>query len=493
MMPIREFQSPSKDEAMPDVQRPGVLALVALLMAWCAAPVLAGPVTPTTQVTPIDQIEFQQKNIQAQLKELEDRMFHLSQLIREMEPDDSAKLIMAVRRAREELIVEQMKDVMDLIDTKDLGKASTEQQEVLKKLDELKKLLLATDLDLQMQIEQLRKLNAAIEKLDAAIKEQKREQANTNQLATAQNQHKPVDPQKFQSGRTDQTQNKKNTDTVNAAVQSLGQIGQKASASLGKASNTMSKAAGSLGNGKGGDALAEQTDAVAQLEEARNELQQQRQQLLQEIERLVRKQVIANLTDMLERQTAVRQATAALYPRAQTGERESLLRVKQLAIPEGRIVTVCDQTMELIEQTQFSLALPPALKSISRRCTIIQNDLSQSRDNQDVIAAQMQVERDLKDLIETFKELARSIGPPSNSNGVGRDKNKLLSELKVLRMLEIRVHDETRDADGRRAEAMRELPPDLKKKIGTVRDMQAQVRDVADAIHPRLVEDDSEE
>ncbi len=410
-----------------------------------------------------------------------------------MEPDDSAKLIMAVRRAREQLIVEQMKDVLDLISTKDLSKASTEQQEVLKKLDDLKKLLLATDLDLQMRIEQLRKLNAAIQRLDAAIKEQKREQAQTNKLATAQNQHKPVDPQKFQAGKKDQTQNKKSTDTVNAIVQGLGQIGQKASASLGKASGTMSKAAGSLGSCKGGDALVQQTDAVAQLKEARKELDQQRQQLLQEIERLVRKQIIANLTDMLERQTAVRQATAALYPRAETGERESLLRVTQLAIPEGRVVTVCDQTIELIEETQFSLALPPALQSISRRCTVIQNDLSQSRDNQDVIAAQMQVERDLKDLIETFKELARGMGPACNCNGVGRDKNKLLAELKVLRMLEIRVHDETRDADGRRAAAMRELPPDLKQKIGTVRDMQVQVRDAADAIRHRLVQDDSDD
>ncbi len=68
---------------MQSMQRPLVFALVALLVACYAAPVFAGPVTPTTQVTPIDQIEFQQKNIRAQMKELEDRMFHLSQLIRD--------------------------------------------------------------------------------------------------------------------------------------------------------------------------------------------------------------------------------------------------------------------------------------------------------------------------------------------------------------------------------------------------------------------------
>src|SRR6188472_2521414 len=123
--------------------------IVALMLLGIVTPLSAGPVGPTTQVTPADQIQFQQKNIQAQMQELEERMFHLAELIREMEPGDSAKLIMAVRRAREQLIVEQMKEVLELISTKDLSKASEEQKQVLKKLEELKKVLLAADLDLQ--------------------------------------------------------------------------------------------------------------------------------------------------------------------------------------------------------------------------------------------------------------------------------------------------------------------------------------------------------
>ncbi|HEX8525052.1 MAG TPA: hypothetical protein VF669_22565 [Tepidisphaeraceae bacterium] len=461
-----------------------ILAMLLSTLAWGA-----GPVAPTTQVTPQDQIQFAQKNIQAQMKELEERMFHLAELIRASEADNSAKLLMAVSKARQSLIVEQMKDVLDFIGTKDFSKAAGEQKEVLKKLDELKKLLLATDLDLQMQLEQLKKLNEAIKKLDIAIKEQKRQQAETNNIAAAQKQNKPVEDKKFEQGKNDQNQNKKNTDNINAMMKDLGEKGQKAAQSLSNASGTMTKASGSLGSKKGGDALTQQTDAVKQLEEAKKELEAQRKKLLEEIERLVRKQIIANLTEMLDRQVAVRQATASLYPRAEAQDREALLRVKQLATAEGHIVNICEQTVELIEETQFSLALPPALQSIGRRCTVIQNDLTQGRANQNVIAAEQQVERDLKDLIETFKELAKSTAKPSQCKGCGGDKNKLLAELKVLKMLQVRVNEETKDADGRRAAAARELPKDLKEKIGTTKDMQVQVRDAMDALHHRVCPD----
>src|SRR3954463_1788935 len=148
-------------------------------------------------VSQSDQLAFQQKTIQAQMQELQERMFHLAELTREMEPGDSAKLIMAVRKAREALIVEQMKEVLELPGTRDLAKAGDEQQQVLTKLEELKRLLMSDDMDLQMQLEQLKKLQAAIAKLDAAIKEEKRERDQSNTFAELQKANKPVDAKKL--------------------------------------------------------------------------------------------------------------------------------------------------------------------------------------------------------------------------------------------------------------------------------------------------------
>ena len=48
-------------------------------------------------------------------------------LTREAEPDDAAKLLMAVRRAREQLIIEQMMDALNTLSTKDFTKATAEQ------------------------------------------------------------------------------------------------------------------------------------------------------------------------------------------------------------------------------------------------------------------------------------------------------------------------------------------------------------------------------
>src|ERR1041384_7542957 len=118
----------------------------------------------TTQISDLDQIDFQKKNPAAQMTELQERMYRLAELTREAEPDDAAKLLMAVRKAREQLIIEQMKEVLDLLGRTDLAKAVDEQKAVLIKLEELKKLLLSTNLDLQMQLERLRKMQAALAK-----------------------------------------------------------------------------------------------------------------------------------------------------------------------------------------------------------------------------------------------------------------------------------------------------------------------------------------
>src|SRR5262245_50766568 len=173
----------------------------------------AAPADPAQQKPPVgqsEQLQFQQQNIQAQMRELEGRMFHLAELTRQLEPDDSARLLMAVRRAREQLIVEQMKEILEQINQKDLAKAAEGEQQVLVKLEELKKLLMATDADLQMQLEQLKKLQEAIKKLDAAIKQ---EQQQRDATEAAKKLAQP-DEQKFKSLQTSEQQNQKATDSV---------------------------------------------------------------------------------------------------------------------------------------------------------------------------------------------------------------------------------------------------------------------------------------
>src|SRR5215203_6534589 len=93
------------------------VTLAGLILIFISA-ALAGD---APQPTAVDQLQFQQKNAQAQMQELQERMYRLAELTREAEPDDAGRLLMAVRKAREQLIIEQMKETYDLLGRSDLA------------------------------------------------------------------------------------------------------------------------------------------------------------------------------------------------------------------------------------------------------------------------------------------------------------------------------------------------------------------------------------
>ena len=162
-------------------RRHSCISLICILLALIPAVALAD----TATVKPQDQVAFKQKTVQAQMQELQERMYRLGEMTREAEPDDSARLLMAVRKAREGLIIEQMKETLEVLAREDLGRATEDQVQVLAKLEELKKLLTTTDLDLELQLQRLRDLTKAIAQLDGAIKDEHRQADHTGELAKA--------------------------------------------------------------------------------------------------------------------------------------------------------------------------------------------------------------------------------------------------------------------------------------------------------------------
>jgi len=256
----------------------------------------------------------------------------------------------------------------------------------------------------------------------------------------------------------------------------------------------MSTAEGSLGSGKPSDAQARQNEAVASMQEARKKLNEERDKVMAAVEKLVRKQVVMNLTEMLERQKSVRAGTESALerPGSSQPQRERLLKIHQLGVTETSIVRIADQTISLIEQTGFSVALPPALKRVQQKMAGIAATLDDGRVDAALVKAEIQVERDLQDLLDTFKELAASKVTPGNCNCKG-DHNKLEAELKVVRLMQQRVNDETVSVDGERGgppPAAANLPaninPMLRDKILTVRDGQSDVKTALDKIHEQL-------
>ena len=92
------------------------------------------------------------------MTELEERMFRLSEAIKALEPENSSRLMLGLKMRREELILQHMKQVKEVLEKLVLTEAESEQKELLAKLQRLQDLLLSTDLDFQLKLEQLRQL-----------------------------------------------------------------------------------------------------------------------------------------------------------------------------------------------------------------------------------------------------------------------------------------------------------------------------------------------
>src|SRR5581483_8784764 len=107
-------------------------------------------------------------------------------------------------------------------------------------------------------------------------------------------------PKKLEPIKADQQTNHKATDDVARKVAEMGELTKSAMDPLTNASGSMGKAEGHLGSGKPGDASNMQQDAVKNLEAAKQELAAAQLKLMQQIESQVRKQVLVNLTEMLE-------------------------------------------------------------------------------------------------------------------------------------------------------------------------------------------------
>lgn len=462
-----------------------LLAACVLLGCVGVGPALASE--PAGGVSVKDQIQFQQRTVEAQMQELQDRMYRLAEMTRESEPDDAARLVMAVQKAREDLIIEQMRDVLAKLAEANLSRASDEQEQVIRKLEELEKLLTSTDLDLQMQLQRLRKLNEAIAKLDAAIKEESRQHDRTGELAKQTSP--PPAPRAMAAPVQEQRQNRSATESIAENVKNLGAGPAKAGTTLGAACQSMSLAEGQLGSAHAGSACDSQGQALDAMRKARQQLDEARQKILDELQSQVRKQVVENLTEMLDRQKSVRGLSEALSHQP-SGVPETQQRARKLGPAESAIVRICDQTIELIDQTDFSVALPPALRQIHASCVAVADRLLSGISDGAVVSSEKQIEQDLQDLLDTFKQLASEPGPPSKCRGCKGNKNKLLAELKVIRLMQSRVNDRTAraDADGL-AHNIDPASPDqaqFRSTVNAIRDSQQEIRAAAERIHQEL-------
>ena len=415
-----------------------VLAVALLLPGVCPAQEKAKPVEPK------EQIKFEQDKAQAHMKELEDRMAELAKLIRESQPDDAARLLLGVQKAREHLIAEQMGEAATLLTSLKLDQATDEQKQVIQKLEDLKRLLLTADIGLEVKLEQLRKLREAREQLAKLTAAEKSQLKSTEEALK-----KDAPPGEVKNLEPSEKRNQRQADDLEQLVKEFGSLTPGSAGAIGAASQSMGKAGNSLGKGEGKPATPSQEEAIKKLGEADKGLADAEEQLKKELEGLVRRQVMEHLGEMIAQQKQVRSTTEKLQPRIAEGSAPAVASLKRLADSEQAIVTLANDCIDLCVLTEFSVAFPTALGDIVAKMELVRDQLGQGLGNDEVVLQELEIEADLEGLLNALKQASKPSpeGESGECQGCKGNMNKLLAELKMVRQMEVSLQSQTQRID----------------------------------------------
>ncbi len=557
------------------------------------------------------QLEFQQAKVSAEMTELEQRMFRLSETLKPLEPENASRLMLGVKFAREELIVYQMKQIQEQMRAASLAESVIEQKQLLSKLERLEQLLLSADLDFQMRLERLRQIREVLRRLDSVIREEDRERklseqaalkasraeeaekraagiqqlierqmahideleslapdpgagkpaadsprarliaeqsktrAATAELTPAEQQPRaeelspstkplleaqrqmlsaeerlageksePANPpmqaalaalrkaldesrseaeklraelvaERFAAMAKDQSGNRRSTESISEMVRGLGSSGSGALGELVKAGGSMSKAEADLAAREAAPAGEQQQQALAALKYAREQLAAEAERLQEQLRAEVKKRTVEGLLLMLEQQVMVREATQSLSKRASQGSRQAQASVVGLSKSEGKIIALADELITLVEETEFGIALPAALRVVRDEMERVQTALARSEAGEDVIADEERIEADLQSLLDAMKQMPAAGKGDGGKNGNRQDQerelNRLIAELKMVRLLETRVHQDTADTDRERSDAPA-VSAKLRRQIDALSGRQEDIRDVTERL-----------
>ena len=431
-----------------------------------------------------DTIGFNQENVAGQMNELEERMFRLSEALLGLEPENSSRLRLALKFSREEQILDQMRETHKLLKDAQLSKAETEVKELIAKLEHLRTLLLAEDLDFQLKLARLRQMRETLNQLDRILKEERRElgwsrfaieerkrlerfatrrpdleslvrdqqaliaetqktsgkadipaknareallrrESKVRAAATAlandplfadlqppylrradahlaeavkalekadvsaaaasedealnllrseftrldervEQSKKTIAEAEFRRRMEDQVKNRGATEKLDALSVRLGDVSIVLRKDLIRASASMRSAEQRLGKTAAGPAADDQSAALDVLLRSREEFTLSIERLLVELRSELRARLIADLTEMHELQSSIRETTQAQVPRVLQKSRTALILVAGLSKNEAELGERTEHLLALVEETEFGIALPTTLHILSR-------------------------------------------------------------------------------------------------------------------------------
>jgi len=561
-----------------------------------------------------DAIGFTQENAAGQMTELEERMYRLSEALRGLEPENASRLRLALKFSREELILEQMRETHRMLKDAQLGRAETEVRELLAKLEHLRNVLLAEDLDFQLKIARLRQIRETLAQLDRVVKEERRELgwsrfaidqrkgreklaarrpdlealardqkavlADTRALPTdgagdrdgagrkaaraavrdreaalakaasaladdplfadfrpsqlrkadahlndaaarldgedlaaavaaeeqadavLQEELRGLDARtaeadrdvaegEFRRHEADQLKNRRAAEALAAASARLGDSGVALQKDLIRAGGSMEAAEHDLARTAADPAAVDQSAALDILTRSAEDLAKAAEKLLVALRTELQHRLLAELTEMHELQASVRETTQAQAPRLAQKSRSAALAVAGLSQKEAELAGRTEQLLALVEETEFGIALPTALRVLSREMRGIEGRLKAVDASARTVAMEQRVEDDLLGLLQAIRRLPPGTPPPagtplpSDPRDRERELNRLVAELKMIRMLQSRLNDDTVGVDKTRP-GPADLPADLRREVEALEAGQEEIRDSLSKIAERI-------
>ena len=548
--------------------------------------------TKPKPVTDRDTIGFNQENVAAQMTELEERMFRLSEALRGLEPENASRLRLALKFSREEQILEQMRETHKLVKEAQLGKAETEVRELVAKLEHLRNLLLAEDLDFQLKLARLRQMRETLNHLDRIVKEERRElgwarfaldqrkrlerlggrrpeldslvkdqqavladakklseddddaakaarsslrerelrsgaaasglatdplfadlqpphlrradgqlaeavsaleatspdavvAAAEKALGTLREELTRLDDQVTQTEKTigeaefkrrelDQTKNRGTADRLAESSARLGDVGVALRKDLIRASVLMKSAEELLAKSEASFAADEQTAAVDLMGKSREDLARSVEKLLVELRGELQARIIADVTEMHEFQSLIRETSQAQAPRVAQKSRSALITLAGMSKKEVEMGERTEHLLALVEETEYGIALPTTLRVFSREMKSIGEWLKAGDVGTRSIDMQTRIEQDLIGLLQAVRRLPPTTPPPpgtplpTENRERERELSRLIAELKMVRMLQARLNDDVVGVDKTRPDKA-DLPPDIRRESGAAR------------------------
>ena len=231
-----------------------------------------------------------------------------------------------------------------------------------------------------------------------------------------------------------------------------------------------------------GKASRHQDEAIRQLLEAKEKLEEILRQLREEEKSLTLASLESRFRKMLSMQLLVYQETLRLDKESEDQSDNLSARGRQLATQEEEILQEVDKALVVLREEGSSVAFPEAVQAIREDAASIVELLDQGKAGeltQTLEQAVIEAIEEMVDALQKEMEKKKDEEQKQSQQQQGQPQDKplvdALSELKMLRSLQLRVNRRTRQL-GRMIEGDQAGAPELRKQFRTLSGRQLRIQ-----------------